>query len=783
MMDPNDPQALSEIQSYLANFNKDLTQQVHGFTILAPADGSLAGSDQLYAATSDDKGGKMEGHLEPLATLTSLAPAVAATQPGAVFAIPAGAKMTDPLSATPIDQHLMQQPHQQQSLQALPTVSTGLVMVSDPQQPSSMEGMMTTAQLTTTASSTSQLFTMQAQPPAALPSTDAKDGGAQEEQEDSKVVMPSNQFQTVTIVPSEVNQGGEVSYVLIVSQGEGDKAAAHEDEDLDLSVYDFKEDKGGELSASDLTGDRKGVKFLPKKGTSTPLQSSQQLMCNYCNYTSPKRYLLTRHMKTHSEERPHKCYICNRGFKTMPSMQNHINTHTGVRPHKCKECDASFTTSGELVRHVRYKHTFEKPHHCPKCDYASVELSKLRRHVRSHTGERPFQCPHCAYASPDTYKLKRHLRIHTGEKPYECDICHSRFTQSNSLKAHKLIHTGNKPVFQCELCPTTCGRRTDLKIHVQKLHTSDKPIQCKKCGKSFPDRYTYKIHVKTHEGEKCFKCELCPYSALSQRHLESHILTHTGEKPFECDKCDQTFRQKQLLKRHKNLYHTPDYVAPPPRDKVHECPECNKIFAHHGNLLRHLVTHDPDNLDLNSIEEQIMREEGAVEEEGEGGEREVIGEMIATQGQLVGTGPDGIQLAEVNGQQVQVQLVSVGGEDGQQVYVQIGGADLTGTTQAGTVVMATDEEIAQLQQEGAHLALTADGAGGFQLIKQVRFSPHGSWKSVPCTDRWSCLQEQMEPSTPLEVREGRPSVKRQLQPEMEAAASIEQALQDQEQKT
>lgn len=47
---------------------------------------------------------------------------------------------------------------------------------------------------------------------------------------------------------------------------------------------------------------------------------------------------------------------------------------------------------------------------------------------------------------------------------------------------------GDKPVFQCELCPTTCGRKTDLRIHVQKLHTSDKPLKCKRCGKTFPDR-------------------------------------------------------------------------------------------------------------------------------------------------------------------------------------------------------------------------------------------------------------------------------------------------------
>ena len=417
-------------------------------------------------------------------------------------------------------------------------------------------------------------------------------GNAEEGHEESEEQLDGGNCQTVTIVPSEVNQGGEVSYVLIVSQNDQQSKVDH-DGNVDMSVYDFKEEN--RTAVGSHQGEEPTRRSLRNSAKKQALQMVSQLMCNYCNYTSPKKYLLTRHMKTHSDERPHKCHICDRGFKTVASLQNHINTHTGVHPHKCKECDAAFTTSGELVRHVRYRHTFEKPHKCPECDYASVELSKLKRHMRSHTGERPYQCPHCTYASPDTYKLKRHLRIHTGEKPYECDICHTRFTQSNSLKAHRLIHTGNKPVYQCELCPTTCSRKTDLKFHVQKLHTSDTPIQCKKCGKSFPDRYTWKIHIKTHEGEKCFKCELCPYAALSQRHLESHLLTHTGEKPFECDECELSFRQRQLLKRHKNLYHNPDYVPPAPREKIHQCTDCDKAFANRGNLLRHRTTHDPEN--------------------------------------------------------------------------------------------------------------------------------------------------------------------------------------------
>lgn len=156
-----------------------------------------------------------------------------------------------------------------------------------------------------------------------------------------------------------------------------------------------------------------------------------------------------------------------------------------------------------------------------------------------------------------------------------------------------MIHSvGEKPVFQCELCPTTCGRKTDLRIHIQKLHTSDTPIRCKRCDHDFPDRYSYKIHAKTHEGEKCYRCELCPYASISARHLESHMLIHSDQKPFKCQFCDQTFRQKQLLRRHENIYHNPEYVAVAPREKNHNCPTCHKAFRHKGNLMRHIASHE-----------------------------------------------------------------------------------------------------------------------------------------------------------------------------------------------
>nr|CAD7394605.1 unnamed protein product [Timema cristinae] len=521
------------------------------------------------------------------------------------------------------------------------------------------------------------------------------DGMSSGTESNQVILNAGDAYQAVTIVPSD-SGAGEVSYVLIVQQPD-DKDDKEDDNDLTVYDFDDAEEGGIQLESGDEDDKTKIIKILPKKSQTV----TQAHMCNYCNYTSPKRYdqvpytrdpetsstlaqfcvdvwclfryLLSRHMKSHSEERPHKCSVCERGFKTLASLQNHVNTHTGTKPHRCKFCDSAFTTSGELVRHVRYRHTHEKPHKCTECEYSSVELSKLKRHMRCHTGERPYQvratfsqslcivvcfrrhvrykhthekphkCTICDYASVELSKMRNHMRCHTGERPYQ--VSPSFFAQtgffglaptapvtclwmvSASVLSTRDIsslesNTGDKPVFQCELCPTTCGRKTDLRIHVQKLHTSDRPLKCKRCGKSFPDRYSYKqqciivalsvwqsvlvtfsplpplvclqIHNKSHEGEKCFKCDLCPYASISQRHLESHMLIHTDQKPYQCDQCDQSFRQKQLLRRHQNLYHNPNYVPPPPREKTHECPECGRAFRHKGNLIRHMAVHDPE---------------------------------------------------------------------------------------------------------------------------------------------------------------------------------------------
>jgi hypothetical protein len=62
------------------------------------------------------------------------------------------------------------------------------------------------------------------------------------------------------------------------------------------------------------------------------------------------------------------------------------------------------------------------------------------------------------------------------------------------------------------------------------------------------------------------------------------MLIHTDQKPFQCDACDQSFRQKQLLKRHQNLYHNPNYVPPQPKVIFAES-SISGIFGHSDYIL------------------------------------------------------------------------------------------------------------------------------------------------------------------------------------------------------
>ena len=283
-----------------------------------------------------------------------------------------------------------------------------------------------------------------------------------------------------------------------------------------------------------------------------PVSSARMLHWSYCR--------MTNHLLDPTRE-SFKCPLCEYKSPRKGHVERHILIHSGEKPYTCSECNYKSHTKDAMTLHARVHSGFKK-FVCNRCSYATNRKIYLERHLALHDQDRIRPCAVCVYKATKV-RLVGKLKEAASED-LERDSFHETEASTNGVECDsdadsdygriQLVKTESDYNNEYSVADSVFG---DIKVKEEFDDISSEDLPRCTCQFSSTSKSVEKSSmrkVKVYSEDRPYPCSLCSYRATKKSLLDKHMKVHTGERPFPCPLCKYRASRKAHLLRHMRTH-------------------------------------------------------------------------------------------------------------------------------------------------------------------------------------------------------------------------------------